>query len=49
LNEGNPILTKIDTEAKFQKLQEIETYREKIDALNTDLGLGELKNKGDGL
>ena len=49
LNEGNPILTKIDTEVKFQKLQEIETYREKIDALNTDLGLGELKGEGNGM
>ncbi len=45
LNSGNSILSKIDTEAKFQKLQEIETYREKITSLNTDLGLGELKGE----
>jgi hypothetical protein len=49
LNKDNPLLSKIDTEAKFQKLQEIETYREKINALNKDLGLGELKGEGDGL
>ena len=39
LNEGTPILSKIDTEAKFKKLQEMETYREKMDTLRTELGL----------
>ncbi|MCX6823601.1 MAG: hypothetical protein NT085_00535 [candidate division SR1 bacterium] len=43
LNKDTPILTKIDTEAKFKKLAELETYREKIDVISTDLGIGELK------
>lgn len=39
LNKDTPILTKIDTEAKFKKLAEMETYREKIDTIATEIGL----------
>jgi hypothetical protein len=39
LNKDTPILTKIDTEVKFQKLAELEGYREKMDAIRTELGL----------
>ena len=39
LNKDTPILTKIDTEAKFLKLAEMEGYREKMDAIRTELGL----------
>jgi len=37
LNKDNPLLSKIDTQTKFQKLQEIELYGEKIAAINKDL------------
>ena len=39
LNKDTPLLSKIDTEAKFKKLQEMESYREKMDTLRTELGL----------
>jgi hypothetical protein len=39
LNVNNPILTKIDTQAKFKKLIELESYREKMDTIRTELGL----------
>ena len=39
LNKDTPLLSKIDTEAKFQKLAELESYREKMDAIRTELGL----------
>lgn len=39
LNKDMPLLSKIDTEAKFKKLQELETYREKMHTLRTELGL----------
>jgi len=39
LNKDTPILSKIDTEAKFKKLAEMETYREKMDTIRTELGL----------
>lgn len=37
LNKNNPILDKIDTQEKFEKLQEIESYKSKIDTLSTEL------------
>ncbi len=44
LNTDNPILKKIDTEAKFKKLQEMESYKEKMDTLSKELGLqGQMK------
>ncbi len=49
LNKGNPILTKIDTEAKFQQFQQLETYREKMNALSTQLGIGWPKGEGMGM
>lgn len=39
INKDMPLLSKIDTEAKFKKLQELETYREKMDTIRTELGL----------
>jgi len=39
LNKDTPLASKIDTEAKFAKLQEMETYREKMDTIRTELGL----------
>ncbi|MEI6672191.1 MAG: hypothetical protein WCL02_02260 [bacterium] len=39
LNADKPIVSKIDTEAKFKKLQEMETYKEKMETLRTELGL----------
>lgn len=39
LNEGNPILEKIDTEAKFDLLVQLESYREKARAIETQLGI----------
>lgn len=53
LNKDTPILTKIDTEAKFKKLAEMETYREKMDTIRTELwlewpGMGQgLRNAGE--
>jgi len=40
LNKGNPILEKIDTEAKFKQLQEMHTYREKAMTMWEKLWLG---------
>lgn len=45
LNKGNPILEKITTEAKFKTLQEIESYKEKINELSTELGIEAGKDK----
>ena len=39
LNADKPILKYIDTEAKFTKLQEMETYREKIQTIAKELWL----------
>jgi ribosomal protein S20 len=39
LNKDTPLLSKIDTEAKFKKLIELESYREKMDTIRTELGL----------
>lgn len=39
LNKDTPLVSKIDTEAKFKKLIELESYREKMDAIRTELGL----------
>lgn len=49
LNAGNQILTKIDTEAKFKLFQEIQTYREKISTIHTQLGLGNAQGEGMGM
>ena len=39
LNVNNPILNKINTEAKFTQFQQMETYKEKMDAISAELGL----------
>jgi len=43
LNADKPILKYIDTEAKFTKLQEMESYREKIQTIVKDLWLPQWK------
>ena len=45
LSKGNPILEKVTTEAKFKTLQEIESYKEKINELSTELGIESGKDK----
>ena len=37
LNKDNPIVTMIDTEAKFKQLQEMHTYQEKVRAIGETL------------
>jgi len=49
LNKDTPILTKIDTEAKFKKLAEMETYREKMDTIATEIGLPWPQGEGMGM
>lgn len=49
LNKDTPLSGKIDTEAKFKKLQEMETYREKMDTIRTELGLEWPGNDGQGM
>ncbi|MCX6825090.1 MAG: hypothetical protein NTY80_02585 [candidate division SR1 bacterium] len=39
LNKDTPLLNKIDTEAKFKQLQEMESYQEKVDSIATTLNL----------
>lgn len=39
LNKDTPLLNRIDTEAKFKKLAEMESYREKIETIRMQLGL----------
>lgn len=39
LNKDAPLLTKIDTEAKFKQLQEMHTYQEKSRTIREGLGL----------
>lgn len=46
LNKDMPLLSKIDTEAKFKKLQELETYREKMNNIGTELGLAWPQSQG---
>ena len=43
LNKDMPMLKYIDTEAKFTKLQEMESYREKIETIAKDLWLPQWK------
>jgi len=46
LNTDNQLLTTIDTETKFKKFQEIESYREKINELGTELGIESGRGEG---
>lgn len=46
LNKDTPLLSRIDTEAKFKKLIELESYREKMDTIRTELGLEWLQWEG---
>lgn len=51
LNANTPLLKKIDTEAKFKKLQEMQSYKEKMSALRTEMGIGKWKGmkRGNGI
>ncbi len=49
LNKDTPIIEKITTEAQFKKLQEMEAYKEKMDAISKDLGIGWPKGEGMGI
>jgi hypothetical protein len=48
LNKDNPILIKIDTEAKFKQLQEMHGYQEKARTIAETLGLSWPKGEGMG-
>lgn len=47
LNKDMPIVKYIDTEAKFTKLQEMESYREKIEGIAKELWLPQWKWMGE--
>lgn len=49
LSVGHPILTTIDTEAKFKKLQEMHMYQEKARSIAEELGLPWPKWEGMGM
>ncbi|MFZ2150654.1 MAG: hypothetical protein WAZ12_04815 [Candidatus Absconditicoccaceae bacterium] len=49
LNKDMPILKYIDTQEKFTKLQEMGTYREKIQTIAKELGLPQGKGIGEGM